>query len=85
MGGGALKALNEGGIEIGRELGFVMWDDPFWTTLIKPPITAISQPVYSIGTTATDLLLKRIDGREVKDGKPVKVSLEAELVVRDSA
>jgi LacI family transcriptional regulator len=85
MGGGALKALDERKIVIGRDLGFVMWDDPFWTTLIKPNITAVSQPVYTIGTTAADLLFKRIDGENEYDSGPVKVTLEADLVIRESA
>lgn len=84
MGGGALKALDERKICIGRDLGFAMWDDPFWTTLIKPNITAISQPVYTIGTTAADLLFKRIEGENEYDSGPVKVTLEADLIVRES-
>jgi DNA-binding LacI/PurR family transcriptional regulator len=85
MGGGALRALDERGIKTGSDLGFVMWDDPFWTTLIKPNITAISQPVYTIGTTAADLLFKRIEGENEYDSEPVEVTLEADLIIRDSA
>lgn len=89
MGGGAVKRMTELDIRPRRDLGFVMWDDPFWTTLIKPNITVISQPVYTIGTTAAEMLFKRIESRVEKEhhlgDQPIKVTLEADLIVRDSA
>jgi DNA-binding LacI/PurR family transcriptional regulator len=89
MGGGAVKRMIERGIRLREDLGFVMWDDPFWTTLIKPNITVVSQPVYTIGTTAAEILFKRIENRvEKKDhpgDQPIKVTLEANLIVRESA
>jgi DNA-binding LacI/PurR family transcriptional regulator len=89
MGGGAVKRIMERGITLRKDLGFVMWDDPFWTGLIKPNITVISQPVYTIGTTAAEMLFKRIESRAEKEGHlvdhPIRVTLESDLIVRDSA
>jgi DNA-binding LacI/PurR family transcriptional regulator len=89
MGGGAVKRMTELGVALRKDLGFVMWDDPFWTTLVKPNITVISQPVYTIGTTAAEMLFKRIESRVEKEDhlgdNSIKVTLEADLIVRDSA
>lgn len=89
MGGGAVKRMTELGVTLREDLGFVMWDDPFWTTLVKPNITVISQPVYTIGTTAAEMLFKRIESRVEKEDhlgdNSIKVTLEADLIVRDSA
>ena len=60
---GALKALNGLGLAIPRDVAFVCYDDFEWSDLFEPRLTAAAQDVGTIGTTAVDLLLRRIDGR----------------------
>lgn len=86
MATGAYQVIKERGIGIPDEIGFVMFDDPDWTRLVTPQVTAVSQPVYTIGSTAADLLFKRInDRRNYIDKEPAKIVLQAKLVVRGSA
>jgi len=85
MATGAFQTIKERGFEIPGDIGFLMFDDCVWTTLVNPTITAISQPVYILGTTAADLLFKRIfNGSNYVEQKPVMVELETELIVRES-
>jgi LacI family transcriptional regulator len=86
MGTGAFHVLKEKGVHVPEDIGFVMFDDPDWSTLVTPQVTAVRQPVYSLGSTAADLLLKRImEGGKYLDKEPLKIVLEAKLVVRESA
>ncbi len=86
MATGAYQVIKERNLRIPEDIGFMMFDDPDWTTLVTPKVTAVSQPVYTMGSTAADLLFKRIlEGKDYMDKEPVKVVLEAKLIVRGSA
>jgi len=85
MATGAFQIIKEKGYKIPEDIGFLMFDDSVWTSLVTPSVTAISQPVYALGTTAADLLFKRIfNGRNYVEQKPEKVMLETKLIVRES-
>lgn len=86
MASGAFRALKESNVRIPQDLAYVMFDDPDWTTMVTPPVTAVKQPVYTIGSTAADLLFKRIlDTGGYLDKDQVRIVLEATLVERGSA
>ena len=79
---GALEMLGSRGLEPGRDLAVVGFDDINWGTALRPPLTAVSQPTYEIGRQTTELLLRRIAG----DDSPVqRIVLPAKLVVRESS
>ena len=86
MATGAYQLIKEKNLKIPEYIGFIMFDDPIWATLVTPKINAISQPVYTLGSTAADLLFRRIlEGRKYIDQKPVKVILEVDFIIRESA
>jgi LacI family transcriptional regulator, galactose operon repressor len=79
---GALETLGAHGIEPGRDLAVVGFDDINWATALRPPLTAVSQPTYEIGRTTAELLLRRIRGEQL----PLqRIVLPAKLVVRQSS
>ena len=80
---GALLALREMKIKIPEEIGIVGFDDLEWASLIDPPLTTISQPIYTIGSTAAQLLIRRLN-RSAKIRKEVVV-LKPRLIVRESS
>jgi len=83
---GAYQVIKEKGIVIPEDIAFLIFDDPVWTTLVEPKVTAISQPVYTLGSTAADLLFKRIiDGVNYLDKEPIRLILEANFIIRESA
>ena len=78
---GAMEAIVATGRRIPDEISIVAFDDADWTTIIQPPLTVVAQPVYGLGATATQRLLRRIGG----DTRPPEVvMLETTLVVRGS-
>lgn len=61
---GSLKAVRGLGLSIPADVAFVCYDDFEWSDLFEPRLTAAAQDVQTIGRTAADLLLGRIEGRE---------------------
>ncbi|KUK66209.1 MAG: Transcriptional regulator [Parcubacteria bacterium 34_609] len=82
---GALSAIKEMGISIPDEIGIICFDDSEWAPIITPPITVIRQPVYQLGSIASELLIKNIENNE-KDliHKSKIIILPTELIIRDS-
>ncbi len=80
---GALLALKELKIKIPEEVGIVGFDDLEWAPLMDPPLTTISQPIYTIGSIAAQLLLRKLSGA-AKIKKEVVV-LKPRLVIRKSS
>lgn len=78
---GALTAAQSLGVSIPDDLSLVGFDDPPWFELVYPPLTTIRQPTFTIGQTAADLLLRRV---EDPNRDATLVELSTELVVRGS-
>jgi len=59
---GTLKAIRRLGLSIPGDVAFVCYDDFEWSDLFEPKLTAAAQDVETIGATAVELLLRRIQG-----------------------
>ena len=82
---GCLIAIKNAGLSIPEDIGIVGFDDPDWSTIADPPLTAISQPVYLLGLTATEMLIKNIDDDKSYSGnKPSIITLDTSLIIRNS-
>jgi len=82
---GALIATQELGIDVPGDIGIVGFDDFEWARLLKTPLTAIRQPVYSLGLNATEMLLKKINNEPLSIGdKSLIITLSTELIIRKS-
>ncbi len=79
---GALRAFQERSVRIGKDVGFVVFDDLPWFRFVDPPLTAVAQPSFTLGETAAQLLTSSI---LKKHKKPKKIVLDVELQVRRSA
>ena len=79
---GALKALKERKIRIPEEVALISFDDMEWASLASPPLTAVSQPTYELGTSAANLLLSRMKAHSPQ--KVQEIVLKSELVIRKS-
>lgn len=78
---GALDAVRELGLAMPADVSVVGFDDLPWTTLVRPPLTVVAQPVQEIGATAARLLLRRIVGDV---GPSETVVLRTSFVLRGS-
>ena len=77
---GALAAIEGRGIEAPRQISVSGFDDLFFSSYLRPPLTTIRQPMRKIGAQAMTLLLQLLAGQPV--GRIVTV--KGQLIVRSS-
>lgn len=80
---GCLQAVNESGLQTPKDVAIVSFDDLKWFAYTRPQISAVAQPDYVLGTTAGEILLKRMSGRVTGPGR--RKVLGTYLLVRDSS
>ncbi len=78
---GSLREIEERKLRLPGDLSFVMFDDPEWSELLRPQISAVRQPIYEIGSAAGRLVMERIK-RPEKAFENIR--LEARLIERES-
>jgi len=79
---GLMSALAERGLTVPDDVSVVGFDDAPVSSMVRPQLTTVRQPVAGKGSLAARLLLDRIDGQA---GMPVDhLSLPTELLVRSS-
>lgn len=81
---GVLLALKERNINIPDQIAIVGFDDPVWGSLLNPPLTAVSQPAYSMGTMACQTLLQKINKQGGERILLEELVLKPKLIVRSS-
>jgi LacI family transcriptional regulator len=59
---GVLQELRARKLRHGIDVGLIFFDDAPWAQLADPPIPTVAQPAYDIGSSAAELLVKRING-----------------------
>ncbi|MFC0469872.1 LacI family DNA-binding transcriptional regulator [Halalkalibacter kiskunsagensis] len=77
---GAIRALLEDGIKVPHEVAIVSIDDIEMANFVSPPLTTVKVYTEQMGKTAVNLLLERIEGRDIA----LKVVVPTKLVVRES-
>ena len=78
---GAMRAAQERGLIVGRDISITGFDDIMLAEYANPPLTTIHQPAYRIGTMICQMLARRIR-EETLDEK--QIILAPELIVRQS-
>lgn len=79
---GALKALAELDVAVGRDLSLIGFDDIDLASLLRPALTVIDRSAEDQGAIAARLLLRRLGDGIV--GAPERIVLPTRLVVRGS-
>jgi DNA-binding LacI/PurR family transcriptional regulator len=78
---GAMRAAQEIGLEIPKDIAFVGFDDLPIVSTLPIKLTTVHQPITHFGIKAVDLLIDIIE----KGTKPAKrLILDTELVIRDT-
>ncbi|MPM74892.1 HTH-type transcriptional regulator DegA [bioreactor metagenome] len=72
---GAMQALRDNGIEIGKEVKIVGFDNISLTEICSPPMTTISQDVVKLAQRSVDELLKLIQNQS-KGGDVIVIPVE---------
>jgi len=76
---GVLRALNERGLQVPRDMSVVGFDDIEGSDCSIPPLTTVRQNHSALGSVAMELLLEAMDGRPARS-----VKIPGQLVVRAS-
>lgn len=63
---GAMRALKEKGYKIPENVSVVGFDDIPSSGYIEPALTTVSQNLYDIGRVAAELLIEKIETKEIK-------------------
>lgn len=79
---GILKAFTEENILVPEKVSIVSFDEEGYSSLLKTPMTTISQPKEQLGKTAFKMLLEQMESD--KKLKQKNVLLPTKLIVRDS-
>jgi LacI family transcriptional regulator len=78
---GAMRAVNEAGLNIPEDIAFIGFDDIPMTNPPDPPLSTIRQPVYQFGIKAVDILIDVVENGT----KPSRrVIMDTELIIRES-
>jgi LacI family transcriptional regulator len=78
----ALRLLMERGVKIPEHVAVVGYDDTVWSSLLRAPLTVISETTYQMGAEATRLLLKRM--KSTRKTAPKCIVLESKFIIRES-
>jgi LacI family transcriptional regulator len=57
---GAMNALLEHGFGVPDDVSLIGFDDIAWSSIVRPRLTTIQQPIEEIGTHAVDAAVRRI-------------------------
>ncbi len=78
---GAMRAFREAGRSIPEDLAIVGYDDTWFATMTQPTLTSVRMPIEEMGALAVQMLVDRVEGRDVPEHHPV---LPVSLTVRAS-
>lgn len=78
---GAIHAARETGIEAGRELAIVGFDDAPMSQYLFPSLTTVRQPIREAGRKCVEILVSQMEGKPTPE---TQVVLSPQLVIRAS-
>ncbi len=77
---GAMLALQTFEKNVPEDIAIVGFDDIEESRYITPPLTTVNQPLYDLGKTAVEMLVRLLNGDKI----PQNTILEATLIIRQS-
>ncbi|SES28001.1 LacI family DNA-binding transcriptional regulator [Salipaludibacillus aurantiacus] len=81
---GAIKAIREQGLEVGKDISLVGFDDHDLAAFNQPGITVVDRPTSVMGVRATEMLIEEIENGFVQTEQSRKVNLGVSLIYRGS-
>ncbi|MCX7756080.1 MAG: LacI family DNA-binding transcriptional regulator [Anaerolineales bacterium] len=79
---GAMYAARERGLEVGRDLAVIGFDDAPMVQYLYPPLTSIRQPIAQAGRKCVEMLVTLLEGKPLGERH---VLLAPRLILRASA
>jgi len=79
---GVIDYCNQNGIEVGRDLSLIGFDNREISTVCRPQLSSVSLPLYEIGHTSARILLDIIDGNNTPGDQ--RIRLGCKIIERES-
>ncbi|HVM33462.1 MAG TPA: LacI family DNA-binding transcriptional regulator [bacterium] len=79
---GVLAEAQARGLKVPEDLALVGYDDMLASSLLKPALTTVRQPILQMGVSAFETAIEAIDGK-LKEDK--NIIIQPELIIRESA
>jgi LacI family transcriptional regulator len=79
---GAMHAFSAAGLQVGRDVAVVGYDDGILASTAWPPLTTVRQPIADLGRATAEGLISMLDQ---PDALPPRIVQPAELIVRGSS
>lgn len=77
---GCVQQLQRDGVHVPGDMSVIGFDNIALSALIQPPLTTISQPIRRIGQKAAEIVIAKIDGKDVED----KIIYDGDLIIRET-
>ncbi len=81
---GAMKVIKEKKLNIPEHIALAGFTNETMASLVEPQLTTVAQPIYEIGKTAAELLIKQINSSP-DSFLPEKKVLKTRLIIRGSS
>jgi LacI family transcriptional regulator len=78
---GVMDAAKNAGLNVGRDISIVGFDDIYMASQTYPALTTVRQPLADMGETALELLVTLLEGRTALN---LRRELPTELIIRES-
>jgi LacI family transcriptional regulator len=79
---GALRAIDEAGLRVPKDIAVVGFDDLPLAASLRVPLTTVHQPIQEVGSMATQMLVDLLNGTAET---PYQKILPATLVIRETS
>jgi len=80
---GAIRAFEEAGLHIPKDISIIGMDNIDLTHRLKPKMSSVAIAQAEIGRTAAELIFKRL--RKEEQGSPKKIIFQPRLIIRESS
>lgn len=84
MTGAALQCLKDRGVDVPGSVSVVAFDDPAWTSFMRPGITTVRTPRVEMARLALDTMLAMLNDPASAAAAPTESIVTTEFVVRES-
>jgi LacI family transcriptional regulator len=78
---GTISAMRDGNIDLPNQMSLLAFDDFEWLKLLRPPVSAVAQPIDQIAVEAWRLMSHQLNGRRIANPH---VRAGGQLMVRQS-
>lgn len=82
MAAGVINALCDSNIEVPEKVSVVGYDNTKISSIIRPALTTVEQPLYDIGAISIRILIKKVEGFEMKEKN---ITLPHNIIERQSS